>query len=128
MNQKIPVLLSICSLLTLSGCDLPLIEAVNSKSTGFTVASSAFKVARPDDLKHSFILYPDSLLVRTDSLRTSLVYDSVNAFMLRHQPHLNQQSLSLVLTKEINYKHVVDILDQMAIHQVCRYTLLRYPE
>ena len=128
MSQKIPALFSICSVLTLSSCDLPLMEAVNSKPTGFSVASSAFKVARPDDLEHSFVLYPDSLLVRTDSLRASLVYDSVNAFIERHQLHLNQQSMNLVLTKDINYKHVVDILDQMTTHHICRYTLLRYPE
>jgi hypothetical protein len=127
MRRTLPVLLAASSLL-LSGCDLPLMEAVNSKSTGFSVASSAFKVARPDDLKHSFILYPDSLLVRTDGLQASLPYDSVPAFMLRHLPQLNEASLNLVLTKDVGYQKVVDILDQMTTHQICRYTLLRYPE
>lgn len=103
-------------------------EVVNSKPTGFAVASSAFKVARPDDLKHSFILYPDSLLVRTEGLQASLVYDSVHAFMLRHQPELNKESLNLVLTKDIGYQKVVGILDQMSIHHICHYNLLRYPE
>ena len=103
-------------------------EAVNTKPSGFAVASSAFKVARPDDLKHSFILYPDSLRVRTDGLQVSLPYDSVNAFMLHHQAQLNEQSLNVVLTQNVGCQKVVNILDQMATHQICSYTLLRYPE
>ncbi len=120
------ILTSILLLLLLS-CNSSWPERIkNYTAKVFNGDSFSIAKATKEEYLHSFILYPDSVHATINSVHTNLKYDSVSSYILRNKTELNSQTLNLIVTKGVGFKLEVDILDQMTLHHIKNFKLLRY--
>ena len=109
-------------------CTDPVAEtAEKSIPVQFPGQRSAFAYATREDLVHSLVLFPDSIVVKTEKLGSTLPYDAIPAFMVQNRNELDRQTLNLVVANGVSYKQVVDILDLMTLHKIKNYKMLHYP-
>ncbi len=83
-------------------------------------------MATDDDLMHSIILFADRILVNINAIEKDLPYAALSTFVQKHHHQLNQQKLSIAVSKETHYTDVIKVVDLMASFSIKQYQLVRY--
>jgi biopolymer transport protein ExbD len=83
-------------------------------------------MATDDDLIHCIILFADRVLVNINAIEKDLPYAALSTFVQKHHHQLNQQKLSIAVSKETHYTDVIKVVDLMASFSIKQYQLVRY--
>lgn len=83
-------------------------------------------MATKADLIHSIILLADRVIINTNAFEKDLPFTALSTFVYKHRHHLNQQKLSIAVSKETHYRDVIKIIELMASVSIKHYQLVRY--
>ncbi len=83
-------------------------------------------MATDADLMHSIILFADRVLVNINTIEKNLPYTALSTFVQKHHQHINQQKLSIAVSKDTHFTDVIKVVDMMASFSIKHYQLVRY--
>ncbi|MCW3073919.1 MAG: hypothetical protein JWP69_988 [Flaviaesturariibacter sp.] len=119
-------LLSYVFFMVVLSCNNPVKQTADKSKVPESFSVTDMPIATGKELQHSFVLQAGAISVRLNALDSSLSYDSLPGFIKRNRQAIIQQPLNLVAGKGASYQYIVDVLDQMTIHHIKEYKLLRY--
>lgn len=107
-------------------CKNPVEETIKNSQPPELSPASGQAIANEQQRLHSFILHQDNVTVMMDGADSLIAYNALPHYIQQNKAAITKQKLNLVTTESASYQQVVEVLDQMTIHNIQAYELLRY--
>lgn len=117
-------ILSILVLLIAGAAFFCVTTAMSTPET-LSLNSQSAEAAKLADYDNYILLAKDHATVVSAGKKQVLSYDALAAEPRAYMNELKKQEIKIIVTKEADYKRVVDVLDIMTMEKVSRYKLLQ---
>jgi biopolymer transport protein ExbD len=124
MNKVMKIVLLSILLLFISYVAFFYLTTAMSKPTNFFENSSNIEKAKADDYDNCIILAKDNAEVVSGRRKYIVGYDSLTKDLKAYMKELKQREIKIIMTKDVQYQKLVDVLDIMTIEKVPQYKLL----